>query len=229
MSRIYLSKIQQMESHRTLAGAPDMRSAPQKRERADNLRQQEQFKLGGRPGRKLMTGAVRKNATALRVEDARRDVGGVWAAVVPNRAGNCNADERRWRGRMVEVFAAKARRAQQRGWLRVCADRLRPSAMSPATARGMVRMGLENPGVAVSVANDAALDRARVELLMSNDNQSHGACAPGAMEYAGWEEWRLYFVVCGWTLEEAGEILRLAGMEERSLHRGGAELERGAA
>lgn len=78
MSRIYPSKLQQMELHRTPPGAPDMRATQQKRERADNLRQQKMFKLGGTPGRKLMTGAVRKDKKnpndyqSTRDNDARR-------------------------------------------------------------------------------------------------------------------------------------------------------------
>lgn len=223
MSRTYLSKLQQMESHRTLAGAPDMRSAPQKRERADNLRQQEQFKLGGRPGRKLMTGAVRKNATAMRVHEQRKDVGCGWASQYHRPHSVREAKDRSWRALDVVVFAKKVQRAMARGWLRVCADRLPVAGMAPEVARRMMQMGIMCPGAAISRQNDEALDRARRELGMTNDNQSHGACAPGALEYAGWEEWRLYFVVCGWTLEEAGEILRLAGMEDRSLHRGGTE------
>ena len=90
MSRSYPSKQQELEANRTLPGAPVVRSrrkepveraftarthqaavyksegsAPRhlltNERRADNVRQQQLFKLGGTPGRKLMTGAVRKD------------------------------------------------------------------------------------------------------------------------------------------------------------------------
>lgn len=89
MSRSYPSKQQELEANRTLPGAPDLRrgkaemaraftarthqaavyksegGAPRylltNERRADNVRQQEMFKLGGTPGRKLMTGAVRED------------------------------------------------------------------------------------------------------------------------------------------------------------------------
>lgn len=210
---LYPSKSQELERNRTLPGAPQVRRT---RERILEERRERKARMydltcrseGGAP-KWLHCRERMQDATALRQQAQRKDAGGVWASQYHGASGR-EVKSKQKRSVDIEVFAKKVRRAIQRGWLMVSRDRLPVAGMSPEMARRMMQMGVLCPGAAISRENDDALDRVRADLGMTNDNQSHGALLPGAMEMASPEDWVLYFMVCGWTEQEARGILRLA-------------------